>query len=181
MARGSVFFASARGRTAAAAAAFATVVAAAAAAGSPAAVSCDRVASTSGSDSAAGSAASPYRTAQKLVDSKVVSLVDYGVFVRIREGVEALVPSNELVEKKDAEGNAVPYEIGDPIQAEVANVDSQDRRVTLSMRIGEAATAPKAMLTVQEFKLLYHEIFNEPEQGEVFAALGGWLARLGRV
>ena len=80
----------------------------------------------------------------KLVDSKVVSLVDYGVFVRIREGVEALVPSNELVEKKDAEGNVVPFEIGDPIQAEVANVDSQDRRVTLSMRIGEAATAPKA-------------------------------------
>lgn len=43
-----------------------------------------------------------------------------------------------------------------------------------------AAAAPKAMLTVQEFKPLYHEIFNEPEQAEVFAVLGGWLARLGR-
>ena len=43
-----------------------------------------------------------------------------------------------------------------------------------------AAAAPKAMLTVQEFKPLFHEIFNEPEQAEVFAALGGWLARLGR-
>ena len=69
MATGSVFFASARGRMAAATAAFATVIAAAAAAGSPAAVSCDKVASTSGSDSAAGSAASPYRTPQKLADS----------------------------------------------------------------------------------------------------------------
>ena len=38
-------------------------------ANSPAAMSCDRVASPSGSDSAAGSVASPYRTAQKLVDS----------------------------------------------------------------------------------------------------------------
>src|SRR6478609_86320 len=36
----------------------------------------------------------------KVVDTKVVSLVDYGVFVRIREGVEGLLPSNELVEKK---------------------------------------------------------------------------------
>ena len=36
---------------------------------SPAATSCDKVAAPSGSDSAAGSAASPYRTAQKLVDS----------------------------------------------------------------------------------------------------------------
>src|SRR5688500_16289062 len=69
MASGCVFIAAARGRMGAATAAFATVVAAAAAAGSPAAVSCDKVASTSGSDAAAGSAASPYRTAQKLVDS----------------------------------------------------------------------------------------------------------------
>jgi alpha-beta hydrolase superfamily lysophospholipase len=43
-----------------------------------------------------------------------------------------------------------------------------------------AAAAPKAMLTVQEFKPLYHEIFNEPEQAEVFAVLGGWLARHAR-
>jgi len=79
----------------------------------------------------------------KVVDTKVVSIVDYGVFVRIREGVEGHIPSNELVEKKNEAGEAVPYEIGDAIQAEIANVDSQDRRLTLSMRIGEAATAPK--------------------------------------
>jgi len=79
----------------------------------------------------------------KIVDTKVVSIVDYGVFVRIREGVEGLIPSNELVEKKNEAGEAVPYEIGDAINAEIANVDSQDRRLTLSMRIGEAASAPK--------------------------------------
>ena len=80
----------------------------------------------------------------KVVDTKVVSIVDYGVFVRIREGVEGHIPSNELNDKKNEAGEAVAYEIGDPIQAEIANVDSQDRRLTLSMRIGEAATAPKA-------------------------------------
>ncbi len=77
----------------------------------------------------------------KLVDAKVISLVDYGVFVRIRDGVEGLVPSNELVEKKNEDGTDKPFEIGDALQAEIANVDSQDRRITLSMRIGEAATA----------------------------------------
>ena len=41
-----------------------------------------------------------------------------------------------------------------------------------------AATVPKAAFTVQEFQHLHHEIFNEPEQAEVFAVLGGWLARL---
>ena len=52
-----------------AAVAIAAVVVAAVVANSPAAVSCDKVAAPSGSDSAAGTAASPYRTAQKLADS----------------------------------------------------------------------------------------------------------------
>jgi hypothetical protein len=43
--------------------------AAVSAAPASAAVTCDRVASTAGSDSAAGTVSSPYRTAQKLVDS----------------------------------------------------------------------------------------------------------------
>src|SRR5688572_17673787 len=40
----------------------------------------------------------------KVVDTKVVSIVDYGVFVRIREGVEAHIPSNELTDRKDEAG-----------------------------------------------------------------------------
>ena len=80
----------------------------------------------------------------KVVDTKVVSIVDYGVFVRIREGVEAHVPSNELVEKKNEAGEPVPFEIGDPVQAEIANIDSQDRRLTLSMRIGEGGSQKSA-------------------------------------
>ena len=40
-----------------------------------------------------------------------------------------------------------------------------------------AAAAPKAMVTAQEFTPLFHEIFNEPEQAEVFAALQAGLRR----
>ena len=39
-----------------------------------------------------------------------------------------------------------------------------------------AAAAPKAAVTVREFASLFHEIFNEPEQREVFAVLGDWLS-----
>ncbi len=39
-----------------------------------------------------------------------------------------------------------------------------------------AAAAPAAALQAQVFAPLYHEIFNEPEKGAVFAALGVWLA-----
>ena len=75
----------------------------------------------------------------KLVDAKVISTVDYGVFVRIRDGLEGLIPSNEIVEPKGEDGASVPLKIGDEVKAEIANIDSQDRRLTLSMRVGEAA------------------------------------------
>lgn len=38
-----------------------------------------------------------------------------------------------------------------------------------------AASAPKAAVTTREFGPMFHEIFNEPEQAEVFAVLGQWL------
>ncbi len=77
----------------------------------------------------------------KVVHCKVLSIVDYGVFVKVREGVEGLVPTNELVEGKDEAGEVKPFKIGDEFDAEIANIDSQDRRLTLSMRVGEAAPA----------------------------------------
>jgi hypothetical protein len=69
MALGSKCRKHARGWTALGALSTAAVLVAAVVANSPAATSCDKVAGPSGFDSAAGSAASPYRTAQKLVDS----------------------------------------------------------------------------------------------------------------
>ena len=42
-----------------------------------------------------------------------------------------------------------------------------------------AAVAPAAVLTAHEFKPLFHEIFNEPEQAEVFARLRAWLSARG--
>ncbi len=83
----------------------------------------------------------------KSVTCKVVSLIDYGVFVRVREGVEGLIPQNELALGEEEDGTPKTLKIGDEVQAEIANIDSQDRRITLSMRTGGAAAetsqAPK--------------------------------------
>jgi small subunit ribosomal protein S1 len=78
----------------------------------------------------------------KVVHCKVLSLVDYGVFVRVREGIEGLIPQNDLVLAKDETGKDKPLREGDEIEAEIANIDTQERRLTLSMRRGE--TAPVA-------------------------------------
>jgi alpha-beta hydrolase superfamily lysophospholipase len=43
---------------------------------------------------------------------------------------------------------------------------------------GFAAAAPQAVVAAHEFRALAHEIFNEPEQDEVFGVLGEWLQGL---
>jgi alpha-beta hydrolase superfamily lysophospholipase len=54
-----------------------------------------------------------------------------------------------------------------------------DRCVAPAGSAAFAAAAPKNIVTSQVFPTLFHEIFNEPEQAEVFAALTGWLDRRG--
>ena len=54
-----------------------------------------------------------------------------------------------------------------------------DRCVAPSGSAALAQAAPTATLTAREFKPLFHEIFNEPEQAEVFDVLGAWLASFG--
>ena len=51
-----------------------------------------------------------------------------------------------------------------------------DRCVAPAGSAAFAQSAPTATVTAREFKPLFHEIFNEPEQGDVFEALGAWLA-----
>ena len=50
-----------------------------------------------------------------------------------------------------------------------------DRCVAPAGSAAFAQSAPTATVTAREFKPLFHEIFNEPEQGDVFEALGAWL------
>jgi alpha-beta hydrolase superfamily lysophospholipase len=53
-----------------------------------------------------------------------------------------------------------------------------DRCVAPSGSRDFAATAPKPVVTPREFGPLFHEIFNEPEQADVFAVLTSWLQSL---
>src|SRR5690348_2969508 len=56
-----------------------------------------------------------------VVEATVISVVDYGAFVRIRDGIEALIPSSEMVE---AEGSKI--KVGDKVKCEISNLDTVD-------------------------------------------------------
>jgi small subunit ribosomal protein S1 len=86
----------------------------------------------------------------KVVTCKVISVVDYGVFVRVRDGIEGLIAQSDLVLPKDENGEPKELHPGDDIEAEVANIDTQERRLTLSMRGSRGETpssAPEAKQT----------------------------------
>jgi small subunit ribosomal protein S1 len=83
----------------------------------------------------------------KLVKTKVLSVVDYGVFVHVRDGIEGLIAQNDLVLPADADGKEKVLRPGDEIDAEIANIDTQERRITLSMRKGTTATTAAAAPT----------------------------------
>jgi alpha-beta hydrolase superfamily lysophospholipase len=51
-----------------------------------------------------------------------------------------------------------------------------DRCVAPAGSAAFAAAAPRAVATTREWPGLFHEIFNEPEQEDVLAALDAWLA-----
>jgi small subunit ribosomal protein S1 len=86
-----------------------------------------------------GSILDRYRPGTVVNAVTVLRAAEYGVFVRIEDGVEALIPSSELPDGGLQEGATV--------RAEVQNVDYNDRRITMTCRQGgeasEGGDAPK--------------------------------------
>jgi small subunit ribosomal protein S1 len=68
-----------------------------------------------------------YKPGTVVEQATVLSVAEFGIFVRIAEGIEGLVPSNEVPA-------SAQVAVGDKVRAEISNVDSMDRRITLTMR-----------------------------------------------
>jgi small subunit ribosomal protein S1 len=68
-----------------------------------------------------------YRPGTVVEDALVLSVAEFGAFVRIAEGIEGLIPISEM----PASAELRPRE---RVRAEIQNVDSVDRRITLTMR-----------------------------------------------
>ncbi|MGC4063663.1 MAG: S1 RNA-binding domain-containing protein [Polyangiaceae bacterium] len=68
-----------------------------------------------------------YRPGTVVEGVTVLSTTDFGAFVRISEGIEALIPSGEIPPGSDLRP-------GETLKAEIMNVDSMDSRITMSLR-----------------------------------------------
>jgi small subunit ribosomal protein S1 len=70
----------------------------------------------------------------KRVSGKVVSIVDYGAFVVLEEGVEGLIHVSEMSWTKKVKNPRSIVDIGQEVEVVVSEVDVDKRRLSLSLR-----------------------------------------------
>jgi small subunit ribosomal protein S1 len=73
----------------------------------------------------------------KRVDGKVVSIVDYGAFVVLEEGVEGLIHVSEMSWTKKVKNPRSILDVGEEVGVVVSEVDPDKRRLSLSLRATE--------------------------------------------
>jgi len=68
------------------------------------------------------------------VAGKVTSVTDFGVFVDIGEGIEGLIHVSQLSSERVDKPSSL-FKPGDSVEAAVVTVDTQDRRIALSIKM----------------------------------------------
>ncbi|HTP10354.1 MAG TPA: S1 RNA-binding domain-containing protein [Anaerolineae bacterium] len=90
---------------------------------------------------------------QQMVEGTVTTVVDFGAFVRLEEGVEGLIHISELAEGNFLHPRNVVHE-HDIVRVRVLSVDVAHRRLGLSLRQVQngngAVTAPEEMMITSE-------------------------------
>ncbi|MSP38356.1 MAG: 30S ribosomal protein S1 [Deltaproteobacteria bacterium] len=67
------------------------------------------------------------------IKGQVTSVAEFGVFVRIDEGVEGLIHVSQLSSERVDKPSSL-YKVGDEVEAEVVSIDLADRKIGLSVR-----------------------------------------------
>jgi len=67
------------------------------------------------------------------IKGQVTSVPDFGVFVRLEEGVEGLIHVSQLSTERVDKPSSL-FKVGDEVEAEVINVDVNERKIGLSVR-----------------------------------------------
>lgn len=67
------------------------------------------------------------------IEGEITKIADFGVFVRIEDKVEGLIHVSQLSTERVDKPSSL-FKVGDHINAEVINIDTQERRIGLSIR-----------------------------------------------
>jgi small subunit ribosomal protein S1 len=68
------------------------------------------------------------------VNGQVMSVTDYGAFIKLEDGVEGLVHISEMTWNRKIKHPSKIVEVGDLVEAEVLSIDTENRRISLGMK-----------------------------------------------
>ena len=68
------------------------------------------------------------------VDGKIVSVMNYGIFVELEKGIEGLIHISEVSWVKNIQNLQDSYKVGDKIQAKVLSVEPDDQKISLGIK-----------------------------------------------
>ncbi|MCH5164743.1 MAG: S1 RNA-binding domain-containing protein, partial [Clostridiales bacterium] len=103
-----------------------------------------------------------------VVSGKVVSIVPFGAFVQIEQGIEGLVHVSEASHSFIKNMNEI-VKIGDTVDVKVLAIDEASRRITLSIKAclpEEPQPEPKKELTDEEREERNKKFANRPKKSE---------------
>jgi len=84
----------------------------------------------------------------KIIEAKVIKVLDFGAFVELEKGVEGLIHVSEMADERvdDPRRLLAP---GDTVRAEIITLDTEERKIALSMK---AAARQDEVADVQGYK-----------------------------
>lgn len=77
-----------------------------------------------------------------VVEGKVVNLLDFGAFIRLKEGVDGLLHVSQI-SREHVDKPSDVLNIGDQVTVEIIDINEEDRRISLSKRALEEEEEPK--------------------------------------
>ena len=68
------------------------------------------------------------------IKGKIVSIMNYGIFVELEKGIEGLIHISEISWTKNVHNLQEVYKVGDKIEAKVLSVDADEQKISLGIK-----------------------------------------------
>ncbi len=86
-----------------------------------------------------------------VIEGEITNVTDFGVFVKLEEGIEGLVHVSEISKDKIKTPIGM-YQVGDVLKAIVINVSAKDRKIGLSIKTLEGDTAEETKENIKKLE-----------------------------
>lgn len=114
----------------------------------------------------------------EIVPGEVTKLVPFGAFVKVADGIEGLIHISELADRHVEVPEAV-VNVGDQVEVKVIDVDTERRRISLSLK---QAMSPEAAAAANTSNVSYRDeptvstAYSSEAESEVKPTAGGAMA-----